>query len=131
MCIIKPLSIQDIAYELTVFVPILIRTFSYIDMYTVCTVRIIIGYCIQFPGGQVLFLFSKGSRPVLRPTQPPIQWVPGASSPGIKRQKRQADHSSPSSAMIKNYGAIPPLCRSQWPRGLRHEVSSLARMLGS
>jgi hypothetical protein len=28
----------------------------------------------------------------LRPTQPPIQWVPGALSLGIKRQGSEADH---------------------------------------
>jgi hypothetical protein len=30
-----------------------------------------------------------------------------------------------------NYSRVVVLCRSQWPRGLRHELSSLARMLGS
>jgi hypothetical protein len=43
------------------------------------------------------------------PTQPPIQWVPGALSPGVKRQGSVADHSPPSSAEVKNGGAIPPL----------------------
>jgi hypothetical protein len=32
-----------------------------------------------------VFLFSTASRPALGLTQPPIQWVPGASSPGVKR----------------------------------------------
>jgi hypothetical protein len=45
----------------------------------------------------------------LRPTQPPIQWVPGALSPGIKRQGLEADHSSPTNAEVKNSGALPPL----------------------
>jgi hypothetical protein len=31
-----------------------------------------------------MFLFSTKSRPVLGPTPPPIQWVPGALSPGVK-----------------------------------------------
>jgi hypothetical protein len=35
---------------------------------------------------------STSSRPALGSTQPPIQWVPGALSPGIKRQGREADH---------------------------------------
>jgi hypothetical protein len=30
------------------------------------------------------FLFSTSSRPALGPTQPPIQWVPWALSPGVK-----------------------------------------------
>jgi hypothetical protein len=42
------------------------------------------------------------SRPVLGPTQPPIQWVPGALSLGAKRQGREADHSPEFSAEVKN-----------------------------
>jgi hypothetical protein len=33
--------------------------------------------------------------------QPPIQWVPGALSQGVKRAGREADHSPPSSAEVK------------------------------
>jgi hypothetical protein len=36
----------------------------------------------------------------------PVQWVLGALSPGIKRQKLKGDHSPPSSAEVKNGGAI-------------------------
>jgi hypothetical protein len=36
-----------------------------------------------------------------RPTQPPIQWVTGTLSLGVKRQEREADHSPPSSAEVK------------------------------
>jgi len=36
--------------------------------------------------------------------KPPIQWVPGALSQGVKRH-----HSPPSSDEIKMRGAIPPL----------------------
>jgi hypothetical protein len=39
----------------------------------------------------------------LGPTQPPIQWVPVALSLGIKRQEREADHSPPSSAEVKEW----------------------------
>jgi hypothetical protein len=43
-------------------------------------------------------------------TQPPIQWVPGALSLGVKRPGREAVHSPPSSAEVNNLrGAIPPL----------------------
>jgi hypothetical protein len=36
-------------------------------------------------------------------TQPPVQWVPGVLSPGVKaRPGRDADHSPPSSAEIVN-----------------------------
>jgi hypothetical protein len=54
-------------------------------------------------------VFSTVYRPALRPTQPPIQRVPGALSSGVKRQERKANHSPPSSAEVKNGGAIPPL----------------------
>jgi hypothetical protein len=37
----------------------------------------------------------------LGPTQTPIQWVPGALSLGVKRLGREADHSPPSSAEVK------------------------------
>jgi hypothetical protein len=46
---------------------------------------------------QETFLFSTASRPVPGPTQPPNQWVPGAFTPAVKRQRREADHSPPSS----------------------------------
>jgi hypothetical protein len=39
-------------------------------------------------------------------TQPPMQWVVGAPSPQVKRQGREADHSPPSSADVKNGGII-------------------------
>jgi hypothetical protein len=38
------------------------------------------------------------------PTQPPVQWVPASLSPKLKRLRRVADHSSLSSAVIKNGG---------------------------
>jgi hypothetical protein len=52
--------------------------------------------------GQEIFLFPITSRPVLGPTQPPIQWVPGALSPGLKRPGREAL----SGAEVKNGGAV-------------------------
>jgi hypothetical protein len=43
------------------------------------------------------------SRPALGPTQPPVQWVPGVLSPGVKaRPGRDADHSPPSIAEVEN-----------------------------
>jgi hypothetical protein len=32
-----------------------------------------------------IFPLTSVSRPALRPTQPPVQWVPGVLSPGVKR----------------------------------------------
>jgi hypothetical protein len=53
--------------------------------------------------GLGIFLFTIASRTALGPTQPPIQWVPGALSRGIKRPGREADHSPPSSAEVKEW----------------------------
>jgi hypothetical protein len=52
--------------------------------------------------GQVLFLITIALRLGLRPNQPPIQWVAGALSSEVKRPRREADHSPPSSTEIKN-----------------------------
>jgi hypothetical protein len=58
---------------------------------------------LRHPGGGLgIFLFTTVFRTALGPTQPPIQWVPGAFSLGVKRQRREADHSPPSSAEVKN-----------------------------
>jgi hypothetical protein len=48
-----------------------------------------------------IFLFITVSRPALGPTQSPIQWVPEALSLGVKWPGREADHSPPSSAKVK------------------------------
>jgi hypothetical protein len=55
------------------------------------------------------FLSSTVSGSVLRPGQPPIQWVPGLISPGIKRPKREFDLSHPCSAEVKYDEALPPV----------------------
>jgi hypothetical protein len=34
---------------------------------------------------QRIFPLASSSRPTLEPTQPPVQWVPGVLSPGVKR----------------------------------------------
>jgi hypothetical protein len=51
--------------------------------------------------GLGIFLFTAASRTALWPTQPPTQWVPGALFQGVKRQGREADHLTPSSAEVK------------------------------
>jgi hypothetical protein len=66
------------------------------------------GYGLDGPGsilGSARFFPSQR----LGPMQPPIQWILGAFSPGVKRQGREADHSSLFSAEPKKRGAIPPL----------------------
>jgi hypothetical protein len=54
------------------------------------------------PGWVKNFLFSTSS------TVPPIQWVPGALSPGVKWRGREADHSPPASAEEKKMWIYTP-----------------------
>jgi hypothetical protein len=58
---------------------------------------------LEFDSRQELgiFLFITASRTALGSTQPPIQRVPGALSLGVERPGREADHSPPSSAEVK------------------------------
>jgi hypothetical protein len=47
----------------------------------------------------------------------PLHLVPGAVSPGIKRPRREADHSTSSSADVKNtwiYTSTPPYVFTAW-----------------
>jgi hypothetical protein len=53
--------------------------------------------------GLGIFLFTTASGTALGPTRPPIQWVLGALSLGVKRPGREADHSPPSSAEVKEW----------------------------
>jgi hypothetical protein len=53
--------------------------------------------------GLGIFLFTTASRTALGPTQPPIQWVLVSPSLGVNRQGREADHSPPSSAEVKEW----------------------------
>jgi hypothetical protein len=52
--------------------------------------------------GLGIFLYTTASRTVLVPAQPPMEWVLGALSLGLKRPGREADYSPPSSAEVKN-----------------------------
>jgi hypothetical protein len=51
--------------------------------------------------GLGIFLLTTASTSALGPTQPPIQWLPAVLSLGIKRPGREADHSPPSNAEVK------------------------------
>jgi len=58
-----------------------------------------------------IFLFTAVSTLALGPTQPPIWLVLRAVTLGVKQPKREADHSPPSSAKVKNewiYTSTPP-----------------------
>jgi hypothetical protein len=49
--------------------------------------------------------------------EPPIEWVRGALFPGVKRPAREADHSPPCSAEVKNawnYTSIPQYFFMAW-----------------
>jgi len=52
--------------------------------------------------GLGIVLFITSSRPALGLIQPPIQGVPLALSLEVKRPGREADHSPPSCAEVKN-----------------------------
>jgi hypothetical protein len=51
--------------------------------------------------GLGIFLFDTASRTDLGSTQPPIQRIPGTRSLGVNRPRREAGHSPPSSAEVK------------------------------
>jgi hypothetical protein len=67
------------------------------------------GVGVWVPVGSTIF--STSSRLALGPTQPPLQWVPGAFSPGVKRPGHEADHSAPTNVEGKKmwiHTATPP-----------------------
>jgi hypothetical protein len=67
----------------------------------------------RFPVGAQI-IFATTSIRVLRPTQPPIEWVPESPSLGVKWPGCEADHSPRSSAEVKNAwrytSTSPPMC---------------------
>jgi hypothetical protein len=83
------------------------------------SVGIVLGYGlddrgsrVRFPAGAWNFLFDTASRNALGPTQPPIQWIPGALSLGVKRPGREADnflHLAPRSKNAWSYTSSLPL----------------------
>jgi hypothetical protein len=57
---------------------------------------------VRSPEEQSIFPLTSVSRPALRPTQPPVKWVPWVLSRDKARPARDADHSPTSSAEVKN-----------------------------
>jgi hypothetical protein len=51
--------------------------------------------------GLGIFLYNTVAILAPGPSQPPIQWIPGALPLRVKRSGREADHSAPSSAEVK------------------------------
>jgi hypothetical protein len=79
------------------------------------TVSIVIGYGLDDRGVGVQVLVGSrifsSSRPVLGPTQPPVQWLPWTLSQGVKRPGREDDQSPPTIVEVKNtwiYTSTPP-----------------------
>jgi hypothetical protein len=71
---------------------------------------------VRFPAVQDFSLLP-ASRPTPGTTQPPIQWLAEALSPGVKQPEREADHLPPTSAEVKNtwiYTSTPHT--SSWRR---------------
>jgi hypothetical protein len=60
---------------------------------------------------KIFFPLASVSKPALRPTQPPVQWVPGVLSPAVKaRPGRDADlspHLVPRSRTSRSYTPLP------------------------
>jgi hypothetical protein len=77
-------------------------TFSYNERTNMATKRMFenLVYPPRYRLKMDIFLFTTAPRTALGPTQPPIQWVSGALSLGIKRPKREADHSPPLPNML-------------------------------
>jgi hypothetical protein len=53
-------------------------------------------------------MISATFRPDLGPTQRPVERVLEAVSPEVNQPRRETNQPPPSSAEVKNYGAIPP-----------------------
>jgi hypothetical protein len=61
---------------------------------------------VPFPAGVRDYFYFTESTMALGPTQTPIRSVPGTLSLGLKLTEHEAEHSLPSSAEVKNVGAI-------------------------
>jgi hypothetical protein len=70
------------------------------------------GVEVRVPLGANVLSFPRRSRQVLGPTQPPVQWIAGALSPGVNRPGREADHSTPTprSRICESIHPLPHTC---------------------
>jgi hypothetical protein len=67
---------------------------------------------VRSPAGLRIFPLTSVSRPALGPIQPPVQWVPGVLSPGVKRGRgvmlTTHTHLVPKSWMSRIFTSSPP-----------------------
>jgi hypothetical protein len=72
--------------------------------------------CFEFHQRLGICLFITVSRPALRPTQSPRQWVARTLSVVVKRPGREADHSPPSTAEVNawSYTSTLPYAFMAW-----------------
>jgi hypothetical protein len=63
--------------------------------------------------GASILTFSAMSRPIQRPTQPPMQWIPRMLSPSLRRPELEAGHSPTYNAEIMNVQVFMVWCLSQ------------------
>jgi hypothetical protein len=66
---------------------------------------------VRVPVGSRIFISPCLPDRLWGPPKPPIQWVPGALSPGVKGPGREADSSHPTSAEVTKtwfYTSTPP-----------------------
>jgi hypothetical protein len=88
--------------------------------FLVLPIRIAQSVCCGRPGdrgsipgrGERIFPLASVSRPALGPTQPPVQWVPGVLSPGLKRGRGVTltthPHLVQRSRTSRSYTSSPP-----------------------
>jgi hypothetical protein len=71
------------------------------------------GVGVRVPVGSRIFSSLRRPDRLWDPAKPPIQWVPGALSPVVKRPGREVGHSPPASAEVKKtwiYTSTPHNC---------------------
>jgi hypothetical protein len=120
MSALEPVADHEVPCTLS-FKNIMLGTLCYLSLSRVNDRHSQISYCptgwtigvLGFDSrrGLRICLFTTVFRKALRPTQPPIQWLPGVLSLGVKPPGREADHSPPSSAVVKNawsHTSTPP-----------------------
>ena len=57
---------------------------------------------VRIPAGPRHYFLLHNKQPGSGPTEPPVKWLPGFFPRGLKRLRRDFDHSPPPSAEVKN-----------------------------